>query len=309
MLEPRNVVPYYELPVYRSTNMTDIKGIGMSEVDPYGQLPKGQTLDLQSTNIQLNCVPDKLIIFARRLPSNLTCCDTDSYLTLNNISINWNNQAGLLSSFTTEQLYRASIASGLNNLTWDEFQGLATSVAGAGLPAGSGLSEARHWYSGVGARSVIDGAGSVTDGYTGFKLVPTTGSILVLNFADVIQLTEEYYAPGSLGSFNLQLKVNATNNTMTNLKGTEYELIIIPMNTGVFVNEKRHFLDLYSTANQGRCNSGVFAGTLHQLRGAKNDRRLLLVRAQEQHGLAKQQNALRETGSLAYRPPHGKDRS
>ena len=181
---------------------------------------------------------DKLIIFARRLPSNLTCCDTDSYLTINNISINWNNQAGLLSSFTTEQLYKASIASGLNNLSWDEFQGLTTSVAGAGLPVGSGLSEARHWYSGVGARSAVDGAGNVTDGYTGFKLVPTTGSILVLNFADVIQLTEEYYAPGSLGSFNLQLKVSATNNTMTNLKGTEYELIIIPMNTGVFVNEK-----------------------------------------------------------------------
>ena len=136
MLETRNVVPYYELPVYRSTNMSDIKGIGMGDVDPLGQLPKGQTLDLQSTNIQLNCVPDKLIIFARRLPSNLTCCDTDSYLTINNISINWNNHAGLLSSFTAEQLYRASIASGLNNLTWDEFQGLATSVAGVGLPVG-----------------------------------------------------------------------------------------------------------------------------------------------------------------------------
>jgi hypothetical protein len=40
---------------------------------------------------------------------------------------------------------------------------------------------------------------------SGIKLVPTTGSILVLNFAEVIQLTEEYYAPGSLGSFNLQL--------------------------------------------------------------------------------------------------------
>ena len=76
------------------------------------------------------------------------------------------------------------------------------------------------------------------DSYPGFKSIPTTGSILVLNFADVIQLTEEYYAPGSLGSFNLQLKANITNNLKQDLGPNDYELIIIPMNTGVFVNEK-----------------------------------------------------------------------
>ena len=32
------------------------------------------------------------------------------------------------------------------------------------------------------------------------QTVPTTGSILVLNFAEVVQLTAELYAPGSLGS-------------------------------------------------------------------------------------------------------------
>ena len=60
----------------------------------------------------------------------------------------------------------------------------------------------------------------------------------MLNFADVIQLTEEYYAPGSLGSFNLQMKLNVRNNTKVALGASDYELVIIPMNTGVFVNEK-----------------------------------------------------------------------
>ena len=96
-------------------------------------------------------MPDKLIIFVRRTIGSLTCGDTDSYLTINTVSINWNNQAGLLSSFTMEQLYRASIASGLNNLTWEEFQGITTSVAGN---LNAGVSEARQWYSGVGARSI-----------------------------------------------------------------------------------------------------------------------------------------------------------
>ncbi|MFM7984115.1 MAG: hypothetical protein ACKPKO_32800, partial [Candidatus Fonsibacter sp.] len=37
---------------------------------------------------------------------------------------------------------------------------------------------------------------------TSAQYVPTTGTILVLNSADVIQLTEEYYALSSLGTFN-----------------------------------------------------------------------------------------------------------
>ncbi|MFM7978700.1 MAG: major capsid protein V20 domain-containing protein, partial [Candidatus Fonsibacter sp.] len=73
---------------------------------------------------------------------------------------------------------------------------------------------------------------------TGVQYVPTTGTILVLNFAEVIQLTEELYAPGSLGSFNLQLQVTVENNQNLNWAGNEYELVIMVMNSGVFVNER-----------------------------------------------------------------------
>ena len=43
------------------------------------------------------------------------------------------------------------------------------------------------------------------------QTVTTTGTILVINVAEVIQLTEEFYAAGSLGSFNLQIAVQAQN--------------------------------------------------------------------------------------------------
>ena len=59
-------------------------------------------------------------------------------------------------------------------------------------------------------RTVFAGVGSNLFGTVsnpGFQLVPTTRTILVLNFGEVTQLMEEYYAPGSLGSFNLQLSV------------------------------------------------------------------------------------------------------
>ena len=50
--------------------------------------------------------------------------------------------------------------------------------------------------------------------------------------------TEEFYAPGSLGSFNLQLQVTVENNQNHNWAGNEYELVVMVMNSGVFVNER-----------------------------------------------------------------------
>ena len=67
---------------------------------------------------------------------------------------------------------------------------------------------------------------------------PTTGSVLALNFAEVIQLTDEYYAPGSLGTFNLQIILDVVNNHGETWPANSYEMIIIPMNSGVFVNER-----------------------------------------------------------------------
>ena len=46
------------------------------------------------------------------------------------------------------------------------------------------------------------------------------------------------FATASLGSFNLQLSVVVQNNTNTNWDQGSYELVIMPMNCGVFVNEK-----------------------------------------------------------------------
>ena len=43
--------------------------------------------------------------------------------------------------------------------------------------------------------------------------------MLVLNFGEVIQLTEEYYAPGSIGTFNVQ--VTEQGQTNPNKTGTK----------------------------------------------------------------------------------------
>ncbi|MFM7986144.1 MAG: major capsid protein V20 domain-containing protein, partial [Candidatus Fonsibacter sp.] len=90
-------------------------------------------------------------------------------------------------------------------MSWDEFSGSIISCCGNM----NGGRRPIPWqpYRGVGANN----QGRV-NANPSVQHVPTTGTILVLNFAEVIQLTEEFYAPGSLGSFNLQLQVTVENN-------------------------------------------------------------------------------------------------
>ena len=70
------------------------------------------------------------------------------------------------------------------------------------------------------------------------QYVPTTGTILVLKFAEVINLTEEYYAPRSLGTISLQINVQAQNNQNEDWAAKSYELVIMTLNSGVFVNDR-----------------------------------------------------------------------
>ena len=213
MLDPRNVVPFYEMKHYPTSNFPPLPARAPHH-DTLGNFNEPQTVTLNSTSLQLNGIPDKLIVFVRKRISSLSCSETDSYATRKGISINFNNLAGLLSSMTPEQLYINSVHSGLANMSWDEFSGGMMSVCGTSPtpPVNPNVypsSRQRTAYSGVGAFAIGDRQN------LGVQYVPTTGTILVLNFAEVIQLTEEYYAPGSLGNFNLQLSVQAVNNQGT----------------------------------------------------------------------------------------------
>ena len=80
-------------------------------MDKGGLFAQPVSKEVRSNNIQLSMIPDKLIIFCRRL--GMDCTYADAFLSITNVNINFNNNAGLLSSMTQEQLYKASVASGL----------------------------------------------------------------------------------------------------------------------------------------------------------------------------------------------------
>ena len=119
---------YYELPIYRTTNIPAMPGRPYKGAYQVGVAVQPPTVQVDSSNIQLGSVPDKLIVFIRKPIATQRCSDAHFVARITNTAITWNNQSGLLASMTPEQFYINSIQSGLTGLTCDQFSGSVMSV-------------------------------------------------------------------------------------------------------------------------------------------------------------------------------------
>jgi hypothetical protein len=202
ILPSKNVVDYVDFPRYLTTFNNNI---GAGAVNATNELVPTST-PFSSNNIQLNQVPDMLVICARKPMSQQTNRDADCFFPISQISINWNNQSGLLANASRDTLFRMSAKS--TNQTWQEFKGIAN-------------------------RYVPPSAIGQYD--TQIQNVLTSGSILALRFGQDIPIVEEFYAAGSLGSFNLQFNVTLENYTLT---AQPVELVLMCVNSGLFITSQ-----------------------------------------------------------------------
>jgi len=233
LMPSRNCLPYYELPRYLTANLgafpapsnmyltnasADVMSSGPQLVGAYtaGQLPTAQSQTIVSTSLQLNQIPDKLYISVQLPPASKNVSSTDSFLAIQGISINWNNSSGLLSSATQQDLWRMSVENGINQ-SFQEFQGFTagpinqvqyTNGSGAVVP--------------VGAQTYIQ----------------TCGSVLCLEFGKDIELKDDYYAPGSLGNFQLQFNLIVANYSPAVIPIGALQMQTIVQNSGVFSLER-----------------------------------------------------------------------
>jgi len=187
LIQTKNVVPYMDFPRYltNSANQPSVASLASAT--------------LTSSNLQINQIPDLFLINVRVPMSQQRWYNSSSFLTLNNISINLNNQSGLLSSASQYDLWRLSVRNG-STQSWGEFSGqqLVTNNA--------------------------TGAGS---------LVASTGSLLVLNPAYDLSLPD-YISCGSLGNYNFQFQCGVTNQFGFSITP---EIIIVCVNSGIFVTQ------------------------------------------------------------------------
>lgn len=115
-LPPKSVVPYMEFPRFITTST--------------GTVAARSTGQVSSNTITLPNIPDFLYIYAR--PQSYGSSNQgDWVLPFRQISVNFDNFSGLLSSHTEEELYKMSINNGLD-MDWSEWRGTATSPAYTG---------------------------------------------------------------------------------------------------------------------------------------------------------------------------------
>ncbi len=228
LMPARNIVPYYELPRFISTStatapLATIK----SGSNRYIQYSNTEGTSFVSQTLQLNQIPDKLILFIAK-PSK-SWGDSDSTLPITHISIDFNNNSGLLSAARCEDLYRMSKDNG-SNQNWLEWSGFANTAVTAPVV---GVGGTNNLF--LSANGVPLDAGAMT---TTFKTVPTCGSMLMLEFGKDIQLIEDFFAPGSLGNFNIRVNIYYLNNNPSIKNADQIQLTMITLNSGVFVCER-----------------------------------------------------------------------
>jgi hypothetical protein len=147
---------------------------------------------LNSNNIQLNSIPRRILILARQRNADQTFTSTDTYFGIRSISVNWNNNSGLLSAASTQDLYEISVKNG--------YEGSLS-----------------QWSGGPVSRML----GGAATAYYG-----TSGSVLCLEMGTDIALGPGE-CPGMLGTYQLQLRVDAINaNTVDAITPTLYVIVI-----------------------------------------------------------------------------------
>lgn len=177
-LPAKSIVSYMEFPRYISTG--------------FAAIPGGQSAQLQSQNIVLPQIPDFLVIYCK--PQSYGVTDADYYMPITQISLNFDNFAGLLSAHTEQQLYSMAVHNGLC-MDYNEWRGRA--------------------YSGKTGRTI-----------------QTVGGFLVLKPGQDFAL-QSGQAPGLIGNFTLQFNITVQN-TSDNLFSAVPVLYVITANSGFF---------------------------------------------------------------------------
>lgn len=158
-LPPKSIIPFMEYPRYLTTYSSQ-------SVSPFADFT------IQSQTIVLPQIPDLLVIYVK--PQSYGATDADWYYPIRNISVNWDNFAGLLSSHTTQQLYQMSVHNGMDM-------------------------DFNEWF------------GQARSGRSG-NLVQTVGGMLVLKPSQDLTL-QSGQAPGLIGNYTLQFNLTCNNPT------------------------------------------------------------------------------------------------
>jgi len=96
-------------------------------IKPYNAFVAGSSQTVISDSIKLSLIPTAMYLFVRHARSSSNYKIADSYCSLSNINILWNNQSGLLATASNQELYSITQRCG-SNLSWAQYSKYRGSV-------------------------------------------------------------------------------------------------------------------------------------------------------------------------------------
>lgn len=188
-IKANNSIPYYDFPRYLTLYQQGINN--------------GITADLNSSNIQLNQVPELIMIGVRKTMSKQNIFDAAAFLTIDRISVNFNNASGLLSNASRADLYYMSKSNG-SKQSWVE------------------------WSNGISINNIDVNIPTVLN-----SILSPLGNVLFINPAKDLSLPP-FISAGSIGQYNLQFQLSVRNNSGVNYNAGDLEIVTVVMNGGMF---------------------------------------------------------------------------
>ena len=166
-------------------------------------LNPGQSTTILQNNIQLGSIPDIMYISVQEADQYFNCNKTDTFLTIENLNITFDNRSALLSTMTPIDLYNMNVKNG-SIQSWRQFS-----------------------YD--------------------------QGSIIAVSFGSDLALGS-VLAPGVVGNFSLNMKVQCRNQTNAVLQGVTLNVIVI--SSGVMsISQNRVFRTLGPLSRSDVLNS------------------------------------------------------
>ena len=211
-LPPKSVVPYMEFPRYITTGLAAIPStLGQPPANARGIVSGATTI--QSNTITLPNIPDLLMVYLKPAiadvalfsaapyvagPTTWNSTIADFTLPIQSISVNFDNFAGLLANHTQAQLYKMSVANGLD-MDWSSWSG-----EGRSSPSVSGTPR-----------------------------VALVGGPLILRPGRDFAL-QAGQAPGLVGNFTLQFSLTVGNQFASQIASGGVNMYVVPISSGFF---------------------------------------------------------------------------
>lgn len=154
----------------------------------------GAANTFSSNNIQINSIPSRIYVYMQEKNSDkyATPTSTDTYFSIDNISIQFKNKNGLLASASQQQLYQLSVAAGCK-MSWASWYGQHGRALGTFAPGNN---------------------------------IGLAGSVVAIDFPEAIGL-DSLEAVGVLSQSQLQINVHATNISNRTINPTLWIIVVL----------------------------------------------------------------------------------